>query len=272
MFKLSIIITTFNNEKTIEKTLASSQFADEIIVVDSHSSDMTLEIAKKFGAKIFQNPWPGYGPQKNFGIAKAKNDWVFHLDADEEITKGLKDEVLTILHNPQFPLYWIPVVSCFLGKPLYHNKGYNPRFFDKKVAKWDHKKVHEQVILADKQTRLNQEGTGKCQNHILHHSYPDLTNYLDKLNRYTTADAEEMFQTGKDRLGKKIKVNPESFFSSLFFFLGRGCKQFCKKYFYRHGYKDGIYGFLWALFSSYYEIVMCTKYWEKLRANTKAKN
>ncbi len=269
MHKLSIVITTFNNEQTIKKALASSQFADEIIVIDSGSHDKTLDIAQRFKAKIFQNPWPGYGPQKNFGLKKTRNDWVFHLDADEEITKELKEEILTILNNPRFPLYWVPIISFFLGKPLYHNIGYNPRFFDKKTARWDNKKIHEQVILAGKQTKLGQNNTGRCQNYILHHSYPTLSVYLDKLNRYTSADAEEMFKTGKDRQGKKVKANPKNPFYSLFFFFWRGSKQFFKKYFYRQGYKDGLYGFLWAFFCAYYEIVMCVKYWEKLKSRYK---
>ena len=116
MNNLSVIILTFNSQKYLEEVLESARFADEIVIIDSGSSDETKNISLKFNAKFIEKEWLGFGKQKKFGVNSAKNEWVFILDSDEIITKELRDEILQTIKNPKFMAYKVPRLNIFFGK------------------------------------------------------------------------------------------------------------------------------------------------------------
>ena len=252
---ISAIIIAKNEEKTIARCISSVSFASEVLVIDANSTDATTEIAKATGAIVYNNPWPGYGAQKNFGMQKAKYEWVLFVDADEVITDSLKNIIIekTKLSNKDF--YWIRIVTTFLGKPLHHIYGHNPRLFKKDSGRWNSAHVHEQVEHIDEQIniKLGDQHSEVIKEPILHYSHDSIKSYLEKMHKYTTLDAKEMKNTGAHRNGKKIK--------SPFLLPTRlAVKQILKLLFYRGGVLDGIPGIIWSLLSGYYEYEMGKKY------------
>ncbi len=168
--KLSAIITAKNEENTIKRCLTSVDFANEtIVIIDDSSTDSTSQLATDHGAKIFRNPWPGFGAQKNFGIKKAQGDWLLFIDADEEVTPELKKEILTTINNPTKDFYWLRIVTVFLKKPLTHLYGHNPRLFKKESGSWTNAKVHEQVELDNKEIlKLGDKHSQVIRTPVLH--------------------------------------------------------------------------------------------------------
>jgi len=182
--KLSIVILTKNNQDTIEYAIKSSLFADEILIIDSGSTDKTLEIAKRYNVKIIHQEWLGYAKQKQFGVDMAKNDWVFVLDSDEEITKELQKEILNILQNPKHKGYYIKRKNIYFGKML--NYGLYPdshiRLFNKNFGKFNDREVHESVIIKGK--------VGKLKKYMIHRAYATIEECIDSFNRYSTLGAK----------------------------------------------------------------------------------
>ncbi len=179
--KLSVVILTYNSEKYIEKTLQSCDFADEILVLDSGSTDRTLTIVQKYKANIYKQKWLGFGPQKQLAVNLAKNDWVFVLDSDEYITKELRKEIIKTLQKPKFNGYFVPRLNYFFGKPikrcgLYPDK--TLRLFNKKYGKFTEDLVHEKVIL--------QGRVGALKNHIIHFAYENIEEFIYKQNLYSS--------------------------------------------------------------------------------------
>lgn len=252
---LSAIVITKNEEKNIARCLQSLEFADEIVVVDSESTDKTVQIAKEKGARVFVNAWPGYGPQKNFAAQQAQGDWLLFVDADEEVSAELVQTITKTTTQPNgHSFYWLRIVTVFLRKPLRHLYGHNLRLFKKADASWGEAAVHEQVQRTDKSSiRLGDEDTGIIIEPLLHHSHPTVSSYLTKMQHYTTLDAQEMFKTGQHRSGRRVK--PRWW---LPFWLGK--RQFLKLYLYRKGILDGWAGLMWCVLSGYYELVMAKKY------------
>ncbi len=222
---LSVVMITYNSEKYLEKSLSSASFADEIVVVDAGSSDRTLEIARKFGAKVYQKPWEGFGKQKRYAVNMASFDWVFVLDSDEVITQELAGEIKEVLKNPKFQGYLVPRLNFFFGRPvkrcgLYPD--YSLRLFNKKFGNFEEREVHEKVILKGK--------TGKLKNHMIHYAYENIEEFIEKQNRYSTLCASS-------KKGKAI-------FSPLWTFF--------KLYFLKGGFLEGWHGFvISALYSQY---------------------
>jgi glycosyltransferase involved in cell wall biosynthesis len=251
---LSAVVTTFNSAKTLEVCLASLSFADEIIVIDSGSTDATSEIAARHQATFIHNSWPGYGAQKNLGLKKASGAWVLFLDADEEVTSSLAKEVKDLLSTAAHSVYWIPITDIFLGSRLQHLHGNNPRLLRKDAATWNDAAVHEGVLLADGTiVPLGDAHSGRLDHEIIHHSYESVAAYLEKMHRYTSLDAKEMAATQKHRSGRP--VHP---WFGLPFVLG--ARQFVKLLLYRGGIFDGPAGWLWCLLSAYYEWELGRKY------------
>ena len=176
--KLSVVIITKNEENFITDAIKSALFADEVIILDSGSIDKTCEIAKELGAKVYQNEWLGFGPQKNRAVELAKNDWVFVLDSDERITKELKDEIVATLKEPQFNGYFIARLNNFFGKNI-KNCGlypdYSIRLFNKNYGKFNDVSVHESVQLTSKAAYL--------KNHMIHLAYDSIEEFIQKQNR-----------------------------------------------------------------------------------------
>jgi glycosyltransferase involved in cell wall biosynthesis len=231
MTGLSSIIITRNEEANIAACIASVAFAREIIVVDSGSSDRTVDIARAAGAKVFSTAdWPGFGPQKNRALAHATRPWVLSIDADERITPALRAEIERVVNDPapRFHAWDMPRKSSFCGQDMLHSGWYPDRvtrLFRRERGRFSDDAVHERVIV--------EGGTGHLRNEMLHTTYPDLETMLAKLDRYSTASAQAMFERGRT--------------SSLLGAIVRAKWAFVRTYLLRLGFLDGRMGFVLAL-------------------------
>ena len=247
---LSVAIITLNEEKNLERTLKSVQdFADEIVIVDSGSTDRTEEIAKKFGAKFVYQKWLGYGPQRNMAIDLSSSDWVLNIDADEEISEELARKIKAIKGNSRAKVYKINFMSVCFGKKIKHggwSNSYRIRLFKKDAGRFNENAVHEEFITKEEVSKLNE--------YIYHHSYSDLADYLRKFNKYTTLGAVEYHYKNKKAGIISIVLSP--------------LYKFIRMYIFRLGFLDGIEGFLLAILSALYTMV---KYY-KLREIYKNKS
>jgi glycosyltransferase involved in cell wall biosynthesis len=198
---LSVAIITLNEEANLARTLSSVRFADEVVVVDSGSTDRTLEIAESFGAKIFTETWKGFARQKNSAIEKCMGTWVLSLDADEELTAELQTEIGQMLEVdgetlPQVDGYWLRLRHVFLGRWMRHG-GYYPdlklrlfrRLTSGGAACFTDRPVHESVKIAGRVETM--------KNDFLHHGYPDLNIYLEHMNRYSSLGGRIVAAKGK---------------------------------------------------------------------------
>ncbi len=225
MEKLSVVIIAFNSEKYIKEAVESASFADEVLVLDSGSTDNTAKIAKELGAKVEYQKWLGFGKQKQKAVDLAKNRWVFVLDSDERITEKLQKEIKEILKNPKFRAYEVPRLNYFFGKPIKHCGLYPDktiRLFDKEKARFTSDEVHEKVVTDSK--------TGSLKNHMLHLAYDSVEEFIDKQNRYSSLGAKP------NRI--KAVINPPWTFFKIFFL--------------KLGFLEGWHGYLIAkLYSQY---------------------
>jgi len=244
VFKLSVIIIVKNEAGNIGACIASVAWADEIIVVDSGSSDATVEICRDLGAKVFVHDWPGYGPQKNRALDYASHDWVFSIDADERVTPELRSEIESVLQNPQADGYEISRLSSFCGRFMLHS-GWSPdyvlRLFRRDKGRFSDALVHESVQMRGSSARLQQR--------LQHYSYRDFEDVLGKLNNYSSAAAVML-----ERKGKK---------GSLTQAVLHGMWAFFRTYILRAGFLDGREGFMLAVMNaenSYYRYI---KLWLK---------
>lgn len=189
MNNLSIIILTFNSQKYLNEVLESAKFADEILVIDSGSTDKTEEICSKFNAKFIYQPWLGFGKQKKFGVNLSQNEWVFVLDSDEIITKNLKDEILKTLENPKFMAYKVARLNFFFGNAI-KKMGLYPdhsvRLFNKNFANFNERDVHESVEFFKKNMAF-----GTLKNYFIHNAYENIDEFIAKQNRYSTLGAKK---------------------------------------------------------------------------------
>jgi glycosyltransferase involved in cell wall biosynthesis len=245
-YNLSVIVITHNEEHNIIECLQSVAWAKEIIVVDSQSTDRTVELAKQFTQKVFVIEWMGYAGAKNFALDKSTSNWVFWLDADERVTPEIASEIQCIVsgNSTSDSGYEVARRAYFLGKWIKHSgwyPGHVVRLFKREKVQFDDSRVHEKV---------NVKGTvGKLKNDLLHYTDDTLYHYLTKFNRYTTLAAEDMRQAGDRFSFYDVFVRP----SFLFF----------KMYIIRCGFLDGMHGLVLALLSSSYVFVKYAKLWEK---------
>jgi glycosyltransferase involved in cell wall biosynthesis len=242
---LSLIITTKNEEHDLPKCLESVKgLADEIILVDDNSTDQTLQIAKNYNAKIFSRTFDNYSNQKNYALGLAQNEWILHLDPDETLTLELKDEIKEIVSAKDQPYngFYIGYINYFLGKKMnYGGLGTEKhlRLFKKENVAFGLQLVHEGIKV--------QGQTAVLKNKIVHNSYPNMEEYLEKLNRYTTLAACQMHAQGKKFSFFKLLVFPF---------------QFHKRYTFRLGFLDGTAGLIWAGLSAFYTVVKYAKLWQ----------
>ncbi|MBC2850693.1 glycosyltransferase family 2 protein [Cetobacterium sp. 8H] len=247
--KISVAMITFNEEKILRKTLESVKgLVDEIVIVDSGSTDKTEEIAKEFGAKYFVESWKGYGPQRNSAIDKCQGEWILNIDADEEISEELAKKIKEITTNSQEKreVFKINRLSVCFGKELKHGgwgTSYAIRLFKKEAGRFNDNTVHEAFET--------QKEIFKIKEDIFHHSYLTMEDYFIRFNRYTTEGAKDYYKKGKKVSLFDITLNP--------FY------KFIKMYIIRLGFLDGIEGFVIASTSSLYSMIKYFKLREMYR-------
>jgi glycosyltransferase involved in cell wall biosynthesis len=252
---LSVVIVALNEAANLPRTLASVPFATEIVIVDSGSTDATVAIAQKAGARLFAEPWKGFAAQKNSAIAHATGDWVLSLDADEEVSAELAREIEVLLAgNAAFGAYRIPRLNHFLGRPLRHG-GYWPdpklRLFRRGVARFEDRPVHETMQASG--------AVGQLQGHLIHRCYPTLDEYIEHMNRYSSASAE-MLAAG-DRTSRSL---PAFLWNALL----NPAATFAYNYIVRLGFLDGREGLLQHLNHSVYIHWKFVKAWQATRVRS----
>ena len=220
---VSVVVITLNAAHQIGPCLASAAFADELLVVDSGSSDGTLELAGQHGARVLQREWLGFGPQKQFAVDQARHDWVLCLDADERVSEALRASIEQALALPEYKAYAMPRCNRFMGRWLRHGEGYpdrSVRLFQRDFARWSDDPVHEKVVTESR--------VGQLAGDLLHDSADDLNAYLAKQNRYTTLQAETLFAKGERAGLIQLVASPLA--------------RFVKFYVLRRGFMDGVPG------------------------------
>lgn len=228
---LSAIIITLNEETNLEECLASLQgIVQQIVILDSGSKDKTIEIAKRYHAIVdISAEWKGFGHQKNQALSMADTDWVLSIDADERLTPELAQEISKAIENPEgFECFALPRSSWYCGRFINHS-GWSPdyvdRLFKRGTACFSNDIVHERLLPQGKSMRLN--------NPLLHYSFRNFSQVLQKLDRYSTASAEQAFARGKR--------------ASIFSALGHGLWAFVRTYFLKKGFLDGAQGLALAI-------------------------
>jgi len=222
---LSAVIIARNAASVIEPCLESLAFADEIVVVDSASTDATVEVASRRGARVVQREWLGYGRQKQFAVEQAKHDWVLCVDADERVSPELAASIRKELQAPVSPVYRMARRNRFMGRWLGHGEGYpdwSPRLFNRMNARWSDDLVHEKVLYA--------VTPGTLRGDLMHDSNDDLATYLERQNRYTTLAARQAFELGRSASLAHLLLSP--------------VVRFFKFYVLRLGFLDGKAGLL----------------------------
>jgi len=192
MPSLSVILITKNEAPNIRDCLQSVAWADEVVVVDSGSTDDTVAIAKQMGARVYEHDWPGFGPQKNRALGYASKDWVFSIDADERVTPELRAEIEQAMQAGEADGYYCPRLSQFCGKFIHHSGWYPDyvlRLFKRGAGRFSDSLVHESVLLTGSTARLKTP--------LLHYSYLTTADVERKVEHYSNAAAQQMLQAGK---------------------------------------------------------------------------
>jgi glycosyltransferase involved in cell wall biosynthesis len=222
---LSAVLITRNATAVLEPCLDSLAFADEVVIVDSSSTDNTVELAKRKGARVVHKEWLGFGRQKQFAVEQASHDWVLCLDADERVSPELAQSIESALAAPVSPVYRMARRNRFLGRWLSHGEGYpdwSPRLFNRLKARWSDDLVHEKVLFA--------VTPGTLEGDLMHDSLDDLSTYLERQNRYTTLAARQAFEEGRSASLARLFLSP--------------VVRFFKFYVMRLGFLDGVPGLL----------------------------
>lgn len=244
--KLSVTVITLNEEQDLPRALLSvKNIADEIVLVDSGSRDETVEIAKKLGAKIFTRKFDNYANQKNFANNKTAGDWILSLDADEEISQELGEEIIKAINNNKYEAYSIPRKNIILGKFIKHSR-WQPELdrhvwlFQKGKGEWKGS-VHEEFAVEGR--------VGRLENFKIHYQYKTVREFLNMMNKYSDLEAGERVKSG----GR----------FSLFRFFFDPFYNFVVRYFYRLGFLDGRRGFILSYLMAMYHFELWIKVWEK---------
>lgn len=234
MVQISAVIITYNEEKNIERCLQSLQgIADEIVVLDSISTDRTKDICSRFNVKFIEQPFLGYIEQKNKALEFASYPYVISLDADEALSEILSQSIIKVKENWVSDGYYFNRLTNYCGKWIHHSDWYPDRklrLFNKQKGAWTGKNPHDQFIL--------QHGSKEAilKGDLYHYSFPSIDHHLDVLQKFTTIMAKEYHQRGK-------KVNTFTLLFNPFW-------KFVKSYFIRLGFLDGYYGYVIATISA----------------------
>ncbi len=241
---LSVAIITLNAVSQLEACLQSVRFVDDIVVVDSGSTDGTPALAERYGARVIQQDWLGFGPQKQVAVEAARHNWVLCLDADERVTPELQAAIEIALANPSTAAFRFPRCNRFLGRYLKHGEGYpdwSLRLFDRRQARWSNDAVHEKVETNGR--------VGELSGDLLHDSAESLAAYLTKQNRYTTLAAEMALAAGKRASFGRIAFSP--------------LVRFIKFYFIRQGFRDGLPGLIHIVIGCFNSFMKYSKMLER---------
>jgi glycosyltransferase involved in cell wall biosynthesis len=234
--KISATIIACNEERNIARAIESLRCCDEILVVDSGSTDRTIEIAEKLGARVIESPWPGYAKQKNLAAERACHDWIFSLDADEALSEALEAEIWQLKKNgPRFDAYTMPRMAQYLGRWILHSGWYpdrKVRLYNRSKARWVGEFVHESVAV---------DGTvGHLQSNLLHHTCESMAEHVKSMDRYTTLAAR------RQRVG----------YANLMF---EPAWTFLRTYFLQAGFLDGFEGLTIAYMAAMYTFLKYAK-------------
>lgn len=261
--RISAVIIAKNEEKIIGQCLDSLRWADEIILVDSGSADETVKIARKYGAKVFKREWDGYSGQKNFGISKARGEWVLSLDADEIVTGELREEIRKIVQSPGSRVqggkpetgnrkpelspagYYIPRKSFFYGKELRFGDiypDYQLRLFKRGSGKYTKTELHERIELDGRAAKLKKP--------MLHFSKDSVAGHVDAMDKYTGLEVIRALKIGYRPTGYSVFIKP--------------ALNFIKYYFFKLGFLDGIKGLIYQSIVAQYYFVKEVKIMEAL--------
>jgi glycosyltransferase involved in cell wall biosynthesis len=232
--KISAVIIAFNEEGHIADAIRSVEWADEVIVVDSESTDATREIAASLGAKVIVNPWPGFSAQKQFATDHASNDWILSLDADERVSDELRSEIAG-LHSNGADGYRIPRLSYYMHRPIRHGGWYPDlqlRLFDRTKGRWNGAVIHESVKMPD------DANVRRLRSDILHHTVESAAQHQQMIaERYAPLGAQKMLDEG--RRTSLLKAVFSAWFT------------FVRSYFLKLGFLDGFPGFCIAYFAAH---------------------
>ncbi len=234
MIKLSVIIITFNEEKNIRRCLESvKDIADEIIVLDSYSTDKTKEICEMYQVRFFEHQFDGHIEQKNRAITFAVNEYILSLDADEALSGELKKSILEVLRSWDADAYFFNRLTNYCGKWIYHSGWYpdtKTRLFKKSNARWGGTNPHDRIILDKNAVTKHLKGN------LLHYSYYSIEQHIDQINKFSSIKAREMYKRGK-------KFN-------VFLALLSPLVKFIKQFIFQRGFMDGMYGLVITINSS----------------------
>lgn len=242
MSNISAILITRDEERNVADCLASLVFAGEIVVVDSGSTDRTEEICRRDPrVRWHAEPWAGFGPQKNIALDKATGPWVFSIDADERVTPGLAAEIAALdLSNPPFDAYRVPRRN-FFGRRWVRHGGWYPdstvRLWRKGSGRFEDRSVHEAVRV--------QGRTGTLKGDLLHYTYRDTADFLDRMNRYSTLGARELRRAGRRASWLDLLARPPFTFFRMFVL--------------KRGFLDGGLGFRLAVLYAFYTFAKYAK-------------
>ena len=232
--KLTVVIPTLNEEKDLYKTLSSvKDLVDEILVIDSGSTDKTVAIAKRYGARVISHPFVSFSNTRNFGHQNAKGDWILSLEADVVVTESLAKEISLAIESAKFAAYFIPRLNLIWGKPIWHTD-WGPKddchiwLYKKGSGQWQ-SMVHEEFVTA--------QPTGKLKNYLVHQNYETIFEFIEKIDRYS-----------------ELACKQKQFFPNWWFL-----RDFLKRYFYKFGFLDGYHGLFLSYLQAVYYLTLSVK-------------
>jgi glycosyltransferase involved in cell wall biosynthesis len=238
---ISATIITLNEERNIERAIASLRCCDEILVVDSGSTDQTVEIALRHGARVLRCPWRGYAAQKNYAAAEAVHDWILSIDADEAVSEELEAEIYRIKQRErECDAFRMPRLAQYAGKWILYSGWYPDakiRLYDRRVGSWEGDYVHESVVCQGRVKEL--------RGNLLHYTCASLSEHLRTLDRYTSLAAEELRSRGRISGARQLAIDP--------------VWSFVRSYIVKKGWKDGFHGFVIAWMAGLYTFLKHAK-------------
>jgi len=240
---VSVTVITRNEATDLADALASVAWADEIVVVDSRSTDRTVEIARAAGARVIVQDWPGYIQQKNFAAAQASHDWILSVDADERVTPALADEIRRVLEQPAHAAYQVPRLTWHLGRWIRGTDwypDYQTRLYDRRAAQWAGRYVHESVAVTG--------STGRLRADLQHFAYRDIADHLETIDRYTTYAAQQMREDGRRTSTWQLLLHPPA--------------AFLRNYIAKGGFRLGTVGLIVSTMNAYYVFLKFAKLWQ----------